>query len=56
MALNGLDATAARLLLAKTAAADIADAHVVICAQRAGQAEDIQFNSIDLSGRPPESL
>jgi predicted nucleic acid-binding protein len=36
--LNGLDATAVGLLLAKTATADIVDAHVVLCAQRSGQA------------------
>jgi hypothetical protein len=36
--LNGPDATAVGQLLARTATADIADAHVVICAQRAGQA------------------
>ena len=33
---DGFDATAAGLLLAKTATADIADAHVVICARRLG--------------------
>ena len=38
VALDGPDATAVGLLLARTATADIADAHVVICAQRAGQA------------------
>jgi predicted nucleic acid-binding protein len=41
MDLNGPDATAVGLLLARTATADIVDivdAHVVICAQRAGQA------------------
>jgi hypothetical protein len=37
MALNGPDATAVGLLLARTATTDIVDAHVVICAQRAGQ-------------------
>jgi hypothetical protein len=36
--LNALDATAVGLLLARTGTADIVDAHVVICAQRAGQA------------------
>ena len=36
--LDGPDATAVGLLLARSATADIADAHVVICAQRAGQA------------------
>ena len=35
--LSGPDATAAGLLLAKTATADVVDAHVAICAQRAGQ-------------------
>lgn len=38
VALNGPDATAVGLLLGRTATADIVDAHVVICAQRAGQA------------------
>jgi len=38
MALNGPDATAVGLLLARTATADIVDAHVVVCARRAGQA------------------
>jgi ethanolamine utilization microcompartment shell protein EutS len=38
VALDGRDATAVGLLLAKSATADIVDAHVVICAQRAGQA------------------
>jgi len=36
--LDGPDATASGLLLARTATADIADAHVVVCAERAGQA------------------
>jgi predicted nucleic acid-binding protein len=36
--LDGRDATAVGLLLARTATTDIADAHVVVCAQRAGQA------------------
>jgi hypothetical protein len=36
--LNGPDATAVGLLLARTATADIVDAHVVVCARRAGQA------------------
>ena len=35
--LNGPDATAVGLLLARTATADIVDAHVVICALRSGQ-------------------
>ena len=38
VALNGPDATAVGLLLARSATADIVDAHVVLCAQRAGQA------------------
>lgn len=38
VALDGPDATAAGLLLARTATSDIVDAHVVVCAQRAGQA------------------
>jgi hypothetical protein len=38
VALDGPDATAVGLLLAQTATADIADAHVVICARRADQA------------------
>jgi len=36
--LDGPDATAVGLLLARTATADIVDAHVVVCARRAGQA------------------
>ena len=35
--LDGPDATAVGLLLARTATADVVDAHVAICAQRAGQ-------------------
>lgn len=38
MALNGSDATAVGLLLGRTGTGDIADAHVVVCAERAGQA------------------
>ena len=38
IALDGPDATAVGLLLARTGTADVADAHVVMCAQRAGQA------------------
>ena len=37
VALDGPDATAVGLLLARTATADIVDAHVVVCAQRAVQ-------------------
>ena len=38
VALAGPDATAVGLVLARTATADIVDAHVVVCARRAGQA------------------
>ena len=38
IALNGTDAAAAGLLLARTGTADVVDAHVVICARRTGQA------------------
>lgn len=38
IALDGPEATAVGLLLARTGTADIADAHVVVCARRAGQA------------------
>jgi predicted nucleic acid-binding protein len=38
VSLDGADATAVGLLLARTATADIVDAHVVVCAQRTGQA------------------
>jgi predicted nucleic acid-binding protein len=37
-ALDGPDATAVGLLLARTATSDIVDAHVAICARRARQA------------------
>jgi len=37
VALDAVDATAVGILLARTRTADIADAHVVLCAQRAGQ-------------------
>lgn len=35
--LNGLDATAVGILLARTRTSDVVDAHVAICAQRTGQ-------------------
>ena len=35
--LNGPDATAVGILLARTGTADIVDAHVVVCAARTGQ-------------------
>lgn len=38
IALDGPGATAVGLMLARTATADIVDAHVVFCAQRTGQA------------------
>lgn len=38
VALDGPDATAVGLLLARTATSDITDAHVAVCARRAGQA------------------
>ncbi len=37
IALDGPQATAVGLLLARTGTADITDAHVVVCARRAGQ-------------------
>jgi hypothetical protein len=51
--LDGPDATAVGLLLARTGTADIVDAHVVICAQRAGQAV-ITSDANDLRGIAPE--
>jgi hypothetical protein len=51
--LDGPDATAVGLLLARTATADIADAHVVICARRAGQAV-VTSNADALRGIAPE--
>ena len=38
ISLNGPDATAVGLILARTGTTDIVDAHVVLCGQRAGQA------------------
>jgi predicted nucleic acid-binding protein len=38
IAFNGPDATAVGLLLARTATVDVVDAHVVVCARRAGHA------------------
>jgi predicted nucleic acid-binding protein len=51
--LDGPDATAVGLLLARTATADIVDAHVVICAQRAGQAV-VTSDADDLRRIAPE--
>jgi hypothetical protein len=53
IALNGPDATAVGLLLARTATADVVDAHVVICAQRVGQAV-VTSDPADLSQIAPE--
>ena len=53
VALNGRDATAVGLLLARTATADIVDAHVAICAQRAGQAI-VTSDADDLKRIAPE--
>ncbi len=53
IALNGPDATAVGRLLARTATADIVDAHVVICAQRAGQAV-VTSDPADFSQIAPE--
>lgn len=38
VSLDGPDATKVGLLLAQTGTADIADAHVIVCARRSGQA------------------
>jgi hypothetical protein len=38
MALDGPDASAVGLLLARTGTSDVVDAHVAVCARRAGQA------------------
>jgi hypothetical protein len=51
--LDGPDATAVGLLLARTGTADIVDAHVVICAQSAGQAV-VTSDAADLRGIAPE--
>lgn len=51
--LSGPDATAVGLLLAQTGTADIVDAHVVICARRAGQAV-VTSDPADLKQIAPE--
>jgi predicted nucleic acid-binding protein len=51
--LDGPDATAVGLLLARTGTADIVDAHVAICAQRAGQAV-VTSDAEDLRRIAPE--
>jgi hypothetical protein len=53
IALNGPDATAVGLLLARTATADIVDAHVVVCAHRAGQVV-VTSDAADLSRIAPD--
>jgi hypothetical protein len=53
MALDGPDATAVGLLLARTATADVVDAHVVVCARRAGQAV-VTSDAADLRRIAPE--
>lgn len=53
VALNGPDATAVGLLLARTATADVADAHVVVCARRAEQAV-VTSDSADLRRIAPD--
>jgi len=53
MALNGPEATAVGLLLARTATADLVDAHVVVCARRAGQAV-VTSGAADLSRIAPD--
>ena len=54
IALSGPDATAVGLLLARTATVDVVYAHVVICAQRAGQAV-VPSDPADLSQIAPEA-
>ena len=53
IALNGPDATAVGRLLARSGSADIVDAHVVVCAQRAGQAV-VTSDAGDLKRLAPE--
>ena len=53
MPLDGPDATAVGLLLARTATADIVDAHVAVCAKRAGQAV-VTSDAGDLGRIAPE--
>jgi predicted nucleic acid-binding protein len=51
--LDGLHAQAVGALLARTGASDIADAHVVICAQEAGYAV-ITSDPLDLKRLDPK--
>jgi hypothetical protein len=53
VALDGREATAVGLLLARTGTADIVDAHVVICARRTGQAI-VTSDANDLKRIAPE--
>jgi hypothetical protein len=53
VSLNGPDATAVGLLLARTDTRDVVDAHVVICARRAEQAV-ITSDPADLRRLAPE--
>jgi len=53
IALDGPGATAVGLLLARTATADVVDAHVVICALKAGQAV-VTSDPADLKRIAPE--
>jgi predicted nucleic acid-binding protein len=53
VSLTGPDATAVGLLLARTGTADIADAHVAVCAKRAGQAV-VTSDPADLRRIAPE--
>jgi hypothetical protein len=55
VALDGPDATAVGLLLARTATGDIVDAHVVVCARRTGQAV-VTSHAADLRRIAPELL
>jgi hypothetical protein len=53
IALDGADATAVGLLLAQTATTDIVDAHVVVCAERAGQSL-VTSDPLDIKRLSPE--
>ncbi len=53
VALDGPDATAVGLLLSRSGTADIVDAHVVVCAQRTGQAV-VTSDPFDLKRLSPE--
>lgn len=55
VALDAADANAVGLLLAATHSADIVDAHVVVCARRAGQAV-VTSDPDDLARLAPELL